>query len=106
MDRVPPLHRTKATRRSTGATSTPMMAAMAVVCSPEHTGQAFTGAAPETMDSAQALHPAKPQPPQLAPGRMPWISSIRGSFSTAKILEATARMAPKPPPSTPRVSTA
>ena len=55
---------------------------------------------------AQAAHPAKPQPPQLAPGRVLWISSIRASFFTAKILEAKARTPPKAPPSTPRVSTA
>ena len=104
--RSPPPQRTMATRRSAAVTSTPMMAAMRVVCSPEQTGQAFTGALPATMAVAQALQPAKPQPPQLAPGRVAAISVIRGSVWTSKTLEAMASSRPKQPPRMPSRATA
>ena len=41
-----------------------------------------------------AEQPAKPQAPQLAPGRTSSSSSLRGSSSTAKTLEAAARIRP------------
>ena len=56
--RSPPAQRTKATRRSTGLTSTPMMAAMRAVFSPVLLGQAFTGAFPSRMAAAQPAQPA------------------------------------------------
>ena len=44
------------------------MAAMWVVCSPEHTGQAFTGALPVAMAAAAAVGPRQGGADLLHPG--------------------------------------
>ena len=46
------------------------------------TGQPFTGASPETMAAAMASQPAKPQAPQLFPGRHSRTAVSRSSTGT------------------------
>ena len=83
-----------------------MITAILAAASAPPTGQQLTAALPAIIALAALEQPAKPQPPQLAPGRQSMISGKRGSVLTSKILEATARIRPKARPMMPSTRTA
>ena len=80
-----PLQRTTATIGAFSWISYPRISATAFIVSLPPTGQKWLSRfGAFTADSANAWHPAKPHPPQLAPGMAFSTSSMRGSSTTLK----------------------
>ena len=86
-----PLQRTTATLASVLATAKPRRSATLPITSAPPTGHIspsmLPASAPLTSAAAIPEHPAKPQPPQLAPGRSSATCPNRGSSSTANFLD-------------------
>ena len=86
-----PLQRTTATLASVLATAMPRRSATLPITSAPPTGHISPSiepaSAPLTRAAAIPEHPAKPQPPQLAPGRSSPTWPSRGSSSTANFLD-------------------
>ena len=99
-----PLHFTKAVFLAEVSALTPIISPIAAAAFAPPTGQPFTGALPVAIASAKASQPAKPQPPQLAPGSASLIESILGSLSTLNLIAAIPSMIPKRTPKPPTTS--
>ena len=86
-----PLQRTTATFGSVLATAIPKRSATLPITSAPPTGHISPSiepaSAPFTRAAAIPEHPAKPQPPQLAPGRISPTWPKRGSLSTGQLKE-------------------
>jgi len=70
------------------------------------TGQEPTSASPFAIAAARPEHPAKPQPPQLFPGRAANTSSSFGSTSTLNFSPAIPRIIPMTIPVPPTTTAA
>ena len=101
-----PLQRTTATCGAFAATVKPKIEATFCITSSPPTGQYWLSRLVAlTAASAKARHPAKPQPPQLAPGITFSTSSILGSSSTLNLRATQNRMSASNKPRTVRMAT-
>ena len=105
-----PLQRTTATFGSVLATAIPKRSATLPITSAPPTGHISPSiepaSAPFTRAAAIPEHPAKPQPPQLAPGRISPTWPKRGSSSTANFLNTPKRTSAAISAIAPRTKTA